>query len=428
MQPLAVTLLLALSLGGAACAQAAPPAAFTLKDGDRVVFYGDSITEQREYTNDVEEFVLTRYPAWKVSFFNAGVGGDRVSGGWAGPVDLRLRRDVFSRRPSHVTIMLGMNDTYYRADEPGIFSTYAEGYRSIVESIRKNLPDARITLIEPSPYDDVTSQPLSPVGINDSLVKYGQFVAQLSSENGTLLADFNTPVVAFLKTLKHENPDLAPQLIPGRVHPQQGGHWLMAETLLKVWHATPLVSAIQIDAGGKQPTVEAENASVSALRRDKDGRLTWTELDGALPLPFPAPELAPVLALTSKLSDLIPSLDQETLRVRNLAPGSYDLLIDGRKAATYTQADLSAGINLATVDTPMLDQSRLVAYDTERKNALEAERFDAISRDLAGETSKTAAALEAAMPAAEARQRLDALPRPHRFEIVPTSSQLGAKP
>ena len=69
---------------------------FALHDGDRVTFYGDSITEQRQYTEDVEEYVLTRYPDWKVSFHNAGVGGDKVSGGWGGPIDLRLDRDVFA--------------------------------------------------------------------------------------------------------------------------------------------------------------------------------------------------------------------------------------------------------------------------------------------------------------------------------------------
>jgi hypothetical protein len=36
-------------------------AAFALHDGDRVTFYGDSITDQREYTEDVEEYVLTRF-------------------------------------------------------------------------------------------------------------------------------------------------------------------------------------------------------------------------------------------------------------------------------------------------------------------------------------------------------------------------------
>ena len=35
---------------------------FALKDGDRVVFYGDSITEQRLYTTYVEHYVLTHYP------------------------------------------------------------------------------------------------------------------------------------------------------------------------------------------------------------------------------------------------------------------------------------------------------------------------------------------------------------------------------
>src|ERR1039458_1922296 len=57
---------------------------FAIHDADRITFFGDSITEQREYTEDVEEYVLTRYPTWKVSFHNAGVGGDKVSGGGGG--------------------------------------------------------------------------------------------------------------------------------------------------------------------------------------------------------------------------------------------------------------------------------------------------------------------------------------------------------
>lgn len=422
MRPRILVLLFTFGFAAVAAAQStssATPVEFTIKNGDRVVFYGDSITAQREYTEDLEEFVLTRYPSWKVPFFNAGVGGDRVSGGSAGPIDLRLRRDVFSRQPDVITIMLGMNDTYYRADEPGIFSTYADGYRHIVASIQKNLPNARITLIEPSPYDDVTSPPQFPGGLNGVLIKYGDFVAQLSHERGTQLVDFNTPVVAFLKMLEREDPDLAPELIPGRVHPQQGGHWLMAEALLKAWHAPSLVSSVSVDAGGLRPTTAVQNTTISGLCRDKNGSLEWIQLDTALPLPFPAPELDPVLGLTLKLSDIIPSLDLETLRVRNLPSGVYDLLIDGRKVASYTQTELSASVNLATVDTPMLQQSQLVAYDTEHKNVIEAARFDLINRHLAGESSKTAAALAAAIPAAEDRQRADAQPRPRHFKIVP---------
>src|SRR4051794_12992006 len=70
--------------------------AFYLKDGDRVVFYGDSITDQRLYTTFVETYVVTRFPKLNVSFVHSGWGGDRVTGGGGGSIDLRLKRDVFA--------------------------------------------------------------------------------------------------------------------------------------------------------------------------------------------------------------------------------------------------------------------------------------------------------------------------------------------
>src|SRR5438093_5354303 len=49
---------------------------FFIKDGDRVVFLGDIITEQRLYTTYIEAYVLTRYPKWNLTFRNVGWGGD----------------------------------------------------------------------------------------------------------------------------------------------------------------------------------------------------------------------------------------------------------------------------------------------------------------------------------------------------------------
>ena len=88
---------------------AADDASFYLKPGDQVCFYGDSITEQRYYGMDVETYVRTRFPDLHVKFVNSGVGGDKVTGGWAGPIDERLQRDVFPFKPNVVTIMLGMD-------------------------------------------------------------------------------------------------------------------------------------------------------------------------------------------------------------------------------------------------------------------------------------------------------------------------------
>ena len=68
---------------------------FYLHGGDKVVFYGDSITEQRMYSNILETFVATRYPDLNVAFVNSGWGGDTVHGGGGGTIDTRLNRDVF---------------------------------------------------------------------------------------------------------------------------------------------------------------------------------------------------------------------------------------------------------------------------------------------------------------------------------------------
>src|SRR5687767_14923630 len=129
---------------------------FHLKDGDRVVFYGDSITDQRLYTTFVETYTVTRFPDRNITFVHSGWGGDRVTGGAGGPIDLRLQRDVLAYRPTVMTVMLGMNDASYRAFDPAIFNTYSTGYRRIVETVKKALPGVRLTLIQPSPFDDVT--------------------------------------------------------------------------------------------------------------------------------------------------------------------------------------------------------------------------------------------------------------------------------
>ncbi len=142
---------------------------FALKDGDRVVFYGDSITDQRLYTTFTETYVLTRFPKLDVSFVHSGWGGDRVTGGGGGPIDLRLRRDVFAYKPTVMTIMLGMNDGSYRAFDEKIFDAYATGYQHIIDSVKEALPGIRITVIQPSPFDDVTQPPRTPKATRTSL-------------------------------------------------------------------------------------------------------------------------------------------------------------------------------------------------------------------------------------------------------------------
>ncbi len=94
----------------------------------------------------------------------------------------------------------------------------------------------------------------------------------------------------------------------------------MAESLLRTWNAPSLVTSVVIDAGAK-PSADSANTDITGLDRAKGKittRVSWMQADKALPLPFPHPDVDPVLALVLKYSDIVLALDQETLQIRDL--------------------------------------------------------------------------------------------------------------
>jgi lysophospholipase L1-like esterase len=317
---------------------------FYLRDGDRVVFYGDSITDQRLYTTYTETYVATRFPQLRVSFVHSGVGGDRVTGGWCGPIDLRLSRDVLAHKPTVMTIMLGMNDGSYRAFDPKIFETYSTGYQRIVDRVKDALPSVRLTLIQPSPYDDVTRPAGFEGGYNAVLVRYGQFVKELAQKAQCDAADLNTSVVAVLEKARSTDAETAKKIIADRVHPGPSGHLLMAQALLQAWNAPALVTAVQIDAAQTR-TVRVENTVVSDLQ--KSSGLAWTQTDEALPMPVDLKD--PVFKLALQSSDFFEALDWQPLKVTGLQGQRYRLQIDGEAVGTFSRAQLEEGVNLARI-------------------------------------------------------------------------------
>src|SRR5438093_494713 len=273
---------------------------FALKDGDRVVFYGDSITDQRLYTTFTETYVVTRFPKLDVSFVHSGWGGDRVTGGAGGPIDVRLRRDVVAYKPTALTIMLGMNDGSYRAFDEKIFDTYARGYQHIIDSVKEALPGIRITVIQPSPFDDVTQPPRFEGGYNAVLVRYSQFVKELAEREKLSAADLNSPVVVALEKAKATDAELAKKIIPDRVHPGPGGHLLMAAELLKSWHAPALVCAVEIDASAKK----VAEVNKLTLQNNNIHFLRWRQIQ--VPL---ADDRTPKVQEAAR--DLMAALDEE---------------------------------------------------------------------------------------------------------------------
>lgn len=390
-------------------------AQFALHNGDRVVFYGDSITDQRQYTVYTEAFIRTRFPNLDVSFVHSGWGGDRVTGGGGGDIDTRLNRDVFAYHPTVVTIMLGMNDAGYQPFNQSLFDTYSKGYWHMVDRLRAEDRGVRLTLIEPSPFDDVTRAPSFDGGYNGTLLRYSQFVTDLGKSVGATVCDMNTPVVEMLNKANATNNATAQKIIPDRVHPGEGGHLIMAEALLKTWNAPAVVSAVEIENG---KVVRADNTKISGMRG-----MAWTQLDNSLPYALNMEDATVKLAIDS--SDFVQSLDQQTLKVAGLS-GSHRLMIDDKEIGVFSASDLAAGLNLAMLNTPMRAQASrvldLVRNRTEAHNIRwrDIQTHWGLGPEKAAmkEKDEVYAALDRYDAALDKETRKAAMPVAHKFELV----------
>jgi len=403
---------------------AAEKSGFYLKDGDRVVFYGDSITDQRLYTTFVETYAVTRFPKMNLTFVHSGWGGDRVNGGGGGPIDLRLKRDVFAYDPTVMTVMLGMNDGSYQAFKQQIFDDYRKGYEHLVASVREHLPNIRLTLIRPSPFDDVTQAPKFEGGYNKVLIQYGDFVQELAGRNDATVADLNSGVVAALEKAHATDTNGASHIIEDRVHPGAPGQLLMANELLKAWNAPALVSDVEIAATPLVAT-RAEGTALTDLTFNNS--LSWDQKDTALPMPIKTND--PIIALVVQSSDIVKALDREMLKVTGLTADSYLLKIDGKPINTFSKEQLAGGINLALLPTPMFKQADEVhALTLEHNNTHFARwrQFQVPYADTKNPKIKSGVAqIMEGLDEDEAnlikRQHEAAQPKSHHFELVPAA-------
>lgn len=365
---LAARLFLAASL--LAFAKLLPGQSFYLHDGDRVTFYGDSITAQRYYTRDVQDFVATRYPGLKVGFHNAGVPGDKVTGGYAGDAATRVSRDVKPWDPTVITVMLGMNDGGYVPPDQKIFTAYQTGYEKLLEMLHDAAPAARITLLENTPYDEITHG-TEFKGFMATTAQNARATPALAAREHLPVVDTYSPVEQLLERAKAADPSFASLLVTDRIHPAQPTHWIMAAALMKAWHVDPLVSSVALAADSRTVT-ESRRTTVTGLTGDGT-RLEWDQKDEALPLPFNFDN--ELMNFVLSVSDLFSS-DREMLRVNGLRGGEYTLRIDSMQIGSFSADQLGKGINLATMKTPMWQQAR--QYDGELGQRSDLESADLI--------------------------------------------------
>jgi lysophospholipase L1-like esterase len=328
---------LSLPLAGLAADNAASPAAkeFFFKDGDTIVMIGDSITEQHLYSTYVEMWTLSRFPQWKLTFRNVGIGGDRSPGG-----NSRFKRDVLAYRPTTMTVDFGMNDGGYRNFDENLFHTYVRGLQGMAEQARK--ANIRVAWITPQPTE--RREPGTQLaGYNLTLEKFSEGVKEIAEKSGGVFVDQFHPYLAVMDKARAENPKA---LIMGgdAIHPGPPGQTVMAWAILKGLHFPALVSSVDLDLKYKESPKTA-NCQVSGVKVALAGGavegVSFERTDHALPF-FPA-DARSIL----HWAPILDELNRYELKIKGLPSGRFEVRLGGVRVAEHTAEELSKGVNLA---------------------------------------------------------------------------------
>lgn len=327
---------------------------FYLRDGDTVVFYGDSITEQRLFPEYVAAYCVTRFPNANLRFINSGWGWDTVAGGPGGDVDTRLNRDVIAYRPSVVVISLGSNDAGQAPFDSARYARFLSGYRHILDRLAAKLPGVRLTLLSPPAYDDVTRAPDFAGGVNGVLARYAAGIRELAARRHAVYVDCNTPMAWFLRAAADKAPSVAGRIVPDRVHPGPSGHALIAAAILKAWNAPSLASGVTIDA---MTGVSTGVGSVSSFDRTGDG-LSFSLCDSALPWPIDRSyDRFPDVAFLFRTTRLQRDFNQDLIRITGLGPLTYRIFVDGVDCGLATGEQCGMGLDESLFAQPVKRQA-----------------------------------------------------------------------
>jgi hypothetical protein len=164
--------------------------------------------------------------------------------------------------------------------------------------------------------------------------------------------------------------------VPDAIHPAPAGQFLMAYEFL--WQVTPdrrNVSSIAITRRGAN--WRAGKGVTDLVVSPEADRVTFTHLAPALPWVVPeeafgAPQkwdAEPTATLGYKMTNAGHRLSNERLRVAGLAPGSYEILIDGQPIGKFSHITLGSKIELqSNPATPQYRQAMEVALLNRERN------------------------------------------------------------
>jgi len=369
-----VFIMMLITTGLATAQQVAP-----FKNGDRVVFMGNSITDGGHYHSYIWLYYMTHFPNTRISIVNAGIGGDVCK-----QMLERLDDEVFSKKPTIMTFTFGMNDTGYQYYQPAqADSAYsvkvgeALKYFKLVEAELNKHPEVKKIMLASPPYDETSKIKFAPLlKKNAAILQIVDEQQKAAKRNNWGFIDFNTPML-LINQHGQQTDSAFTMESPDRIHPSNDGQMVMAYTFLNAQGLAGKKVADMVISAKNKKIERAGNCSLTALTVTS-GHILFDCLANSLPYPldsipggFGKPARSQVDAL--KLIPFTEEYNQENIKIDGLSSSSnYRLKIDGTLIGQWTGADLEKGINLALItSTPEYQQALAVMHLNEERWSVE---------------------------------------------------------
>ena len=167
---------------------AAPAKPFELRDGDRVVFLGDTLMEREKDYGYIELMMTLRFPDRNVTFRNLGwsadtpVGISRVSFDWTkgeGEMFRQLMEQVKQVQPTVVVLGYGMASSF---DGAAGLEKFTADYNKLIDGILALNKETRFILLSPIRHEKLPPPLPDPARHNEMLAGYTKAIQGVAAK------------------------------------------------------------------------------------------------------------------------------------------------------------------------------------------------------------------------------------------------------
>ena len=195
-----------------------------VKEGEKIAFLGDSITQGGMGATGYVTLVIQ---GLKTSGVNASSIGAGISGHKSNDMLARLQKDVLDKKPDWMTLSCGVNDVWHGAKGVPL-DAYQQNITQIVE--KAQAAGIRVMILTSTMIGENAAD-----ANNQKLEPYNEFLRKLAGEKKCLLADLNADMHRELDEREKAGRKRGNLLTSDGVHMNLHGNMMMAAGVLRAF-------------------------------------------------------------------------------------------------------------------------------------------------------------------------------------------------